>query len=104
MNAEKFISEPIKPVIETADTSQMAIGGPGLPREFLWDGRRVRIAAILRTWRETGKCTHGSGENYVRKHWFEVKTSAGIMKIYFERKARGKAGSPRWRIFSLRES
>ena len=28
---ERFISEAIKPVTETADTSRMAIGEPGLP-------------------------------------------------------------------------
>jgi len=29
---ERFISEPIKPLTETADTSRMALGEPGLPR------------------------------------------------------------------------
>ena len=68
----------------------MAIGEPGLPREFVWRGRTITVQAVLRTWRETGKCRHGSPEMYVRKHWYEVVTvSDGTMKLYFERQARG---------------
>jgi hypothetical protein len=52
----------------------MAIGEPGLPREFLWRKETIRITAVLRTWKDTGPCTHGSPEKYVRKHWYEVET------------------------------
>ena len=45
---ERFISEAIKPITETADTSRMAIGEPGLPREFVWRGRTVTVTAVLR--------------------------------------------------------
>ncbi len=79
---ERFISEPIKPLTETADTSRMAIGEPGLPQKFVWRGRTITITAVLRSWRETGKCRHGSPEMYVRKHGYEVATeSDGIMKL-----------------------
>lgn len=99
---EQLISEPIKPVIETSDTSRMATGEPGLPREFLWRGRTIRIAAVLRTWRETGKCRHGSPERYVRKHWYEAATeSDGTMKIYFDRQARKGRNDARWWLFSI---
>ena len=102
---ERFISEPIKPLTETSETSRMAIGEPGLHRKFVWRGRTISVKAVLRSWRETGKCRHGSPEMYVRKHWFEVATeSDGIMKLYFERQARrGKKGA-RWWLFSIRES
>jgi phosphoribosylglycinamide formyltransferase-1 len=59
--SERFVSEVIRPVVATCDTSRMAVGEPGLPREFVWRGRTIKIAAVLRTWRETGKCRHGSG-------------------------------------------
>jgi len=52
---ERFVSEAIIPVISTCDASRMAAGEPGLPRAFLWRGRTIEIAAVLRTWRETGK-------------------------------------------------
>ena len=103
--SERFISEPIKPLTETADTSRMAIGEPGLPEKFVWRGRMILITDVLRTWRKTGKCRHGSPEMYVRKHWYEVATeSDGVMKIYFERQARRGKGRARWWLFSLRES
>jgi phosphoribosylglycinamide formyltransferase-1 len=103
---ERFVSEPIKPVAETCDTDRMAIGEPGLPRQFEWRGRIVEIKAVLRTWRETGRCRHGSPELYVRKHWYEIETAAdGIMKIYFDRQARrGHKSAARWWLFSIRDT
>ena len=100
--AERFIGEDIHPVAATFDTARMAAGEPGLPREFLWRGRTVEIAAVLRTWHETGRCDHGSPEQYVRTHWYEVLTTANeTMKIYFERHPpRGRKGSRR-RLFSI---
>jgi hypothetical protein len=102
---ERFVGEAITPVVSTCDTTRMAEGEPGLPREFLWRGRTIAVGAVLRTWRETGKCRHGSPEIYVRKHWFEVvTTSDGTMKIYFERQPRRGHKSARWWLFSIRSS
>jgi hypothetical protein len=102
----RFIDEAITPVDESFDISRMAVGEPGLPHEFIWRGRTFEVASIIRTWRETGKCHHGSPEMYVRKHWYEVATTTGeTMKIYFERQPqRGKPKAPRWWLFSIRES
>ena len=103
--SERFVSESIQPVIATYDTARMAAGEPGLPREFAWRGRTIEVADVLRTWRETGKCHHGSPERYVRKHWYEVATASGeTMKIYFERQPRGGRRGERWWLFSIRES
>jgi hypothetical protein len=102
--SERFIGEAITPVGNTFDLSRMAVGEPGFPEEFLWQDRTIRVAALLRTWRETGKCSHGSPESYVRKHWFEVATTAdGIWKIYFDRQPRGGRKGARWWLFSIRE-
>ena len=103
---ERFVSEPIEPVVETCDTSRMAIGEPGLPRQFIWRGRIVEIAAVLKTWHQTGKCRHGSTDIYVRKHWYEVATVAdGTMKIYFDRQSRrGGKRTARWWLFSIQET
>ena len=73
---ERFISEAISPVAGTGDTARMAAGEPGLPREFVWCGRTISVTAVLRTWRETGRCHHGSPEMYVRKHWYKVATAS----------------------------
>lgn len=102
--SERFISEAIQPAGEILDVSRMANGEPGLPSRFLWGDRKIDVMAVLRTWRQTGRCDHGSPEMYVRKHWYEVVTSGNmIMKIYFDRQPRQGLKGPRWWLFSLRE-
>lgn len=99
--SEKFVSAPLRPVTATMDTSAMSIGGPGLPKEFVWRGQIIAVVSLLRSWRETGACRHGSGESYVRKHWFEVVTSShGKLKIYFERQTR-RSGQATWWLYSM---
>jgi len=101
---ERLVSEVLRPVVATSDTSRMAAGEPGLPREFMWRGRTIKITTVLRTWRESGKCRHGSPEMYVRKHWFEVATTANsTMKIYFDRQTRGARKNYRWWLFTICE-
>lgn len=106
MTRERFIDEAIVPVVATSETSHLAPGEPLLPREFLWGKKTIEVAAVLRTWRETGPCHHGSHEMYVRKHWYEIATTEGIMKIYFERQPRrGQTHKKeRWWLFSIRET
>jgi len=99
-----FVSDPIKPVVATANLNAMAAGMPGLPHEFVWRGEKLEIAAVLHTWRETGLCRHSRSESYVRKHWFEVETlSKRRARIYFERQARGGNRKQRWWLFSIEE-
>lgn len=104
--SERFISESIEPVLGTADTGRMSAGGPGLPSAFTWGARTIAVREVIRTWRDTAPCTHGSGERYTNKHWFEIRSDAGArMKIYFERKARSaKAARQRWWLFTIDES
>ncbi len=102
---ERFVDEPISPVVATFDPARMAIGEPGLPGEFLWRGRSFTVAALMRTWKETGRCRHGSPEMYVRKHWFEIlTTSNATMKIYFDRQPRRGLKGPRWWLLSIRDA
>ncbi|MBN1268411.1 MAG: cytoplasmic protein [Kiritimatiellae bacterium] len=101
---EEFISEPLEPDAATFDTARMASGEPGLPQSFTWRGRTIRIVEVRRSWKDTGPCHHGSGEKYLRKHWYEVATEAdGVLRIYFERQARGKRGTARWWLYSMSE-
>ena len=49
-----------------------------------------------------GACKHGSGESYVRKHWFEVETTTGRKAVlYFERQPRGRNKTARWWLYSI---
>jgi hypothetical protein len=100
--SEQFVSEAITPVGQTVNTRLMASGEPGLPGRFAWRGTEYTIAAVLRTWKQSGPCHHGSGERYLRKHWFEVLTTSGHrMTIYFERQARrGSSAKARWWLYT----
>jgi hypothetical protein len=100
VKTETFIGEAITPEDTSFCASPMAMGKPGLPRTFSWKGARFSVREVLEEWKEAGNCRHGSGERYVRKHWFRVRTTENLeMKIYFERQARSSGGS-RWRLYS----
>jgi phosphoribosylglycinamide formyltransferase-1 len=100
---ETFVGDAITPAESSFSASSMATGGPGLPSVFSWKGRRYSVLEVLEQWKETGDCRHGSGERYVRKHWFRIRTSEGLeMSIYFERQRRSSGGS-RWRLYSVRD-
>jgi hypothetical protein len=100
--SRRFISEPIVPDTTTFDTARMAAGEPGLPMRFSWRGRTFRVAKVLNSWRQTGECRHGSGERYVRKHWYEVLTDAGsTMTLYCDRQARSTSQrTRRWWLYT----
>lgn len=101
-SGESFVGEAIVPEGVTFSADAMARGEPGLPRAFQWNGRPLHVQEVLETWKETGACRHGSGERYVRKHWFRVRTHDGLeLRLYFERQARSPGGS-RWRLFTIK--
>jgi hypothetical protein len=99
---EAFIGEAIAPDDTSFSAPAMATGQPGLPRTFSWRGEKFSVLEVLEEWRECGNCRHGSGERYVRKHWFRIQTTENLeMRIYFERQGRS-SGGPRWRLYSIR--
>ena len=102
--SERFVSAVLRPDPGTVDTVRMSTGEPGLPRQFRWGQQTLEIARVLKTWRETGPCHHGSGERYVRKHWFAVRTTTGEeMQIYCDRQPRrGRNPKARWWLFTIR--
>ena len=106
----RFIGELLTPVLTgAADTGRMGHGEPALPGAFRWRGGSFTVAGVTRRWKEHGPCRHGSGEAYLRKHWFELITGDGrTATIYFERQpGRGGVRSgtsrlrSRWRLFSI---
>jgi hypothetical protein len=103
--AEEFVGEAIQPVVGAIDAARMSAGAPGLPRQFRWRSQTVEITRVLKTRRETGPCHHGSGERYVRKHWFQVLTGSGdTLTIYFERQPRARQNKSRWWLFTIDKS
>jgi Domain of unknown function (DUF6504) len=98
---ETFVGEAIIPEDTSFSVSTMATGKPGIPRRFSWRGRTFSILEVLEEWKGFGDCRHGSGERYVRKHWFRVRTTGDQeMSIYFERQRRSSGGS-RWRLYTV---
>ncbi|HUT36316.1 MAG TPA: DUF6504 family protein [Planctomycetota bacterium] len=100
--SKHFIGEAIEPIAEAMDTRRMAAGEPGLPMRFRWRGAEHEVAEVLQQWRETGPCKSGSNEQYVRKHWYRVRTMRGEeMKLYFERQPRSaRERKARWWLHS----
>ncbi len=100
---EEFVSEPIKPVAGTFDTTSMTRGEPGLPGRFIWRDKEYEVADVLEVWKELGPCKSGSPEKYLRKHWFRIRTGNGmIMTIYFERQPRAKKqNKTRWWLYTV---
>ncbi len=100
---EEFVSESIQPVPGTFDTGGMTAGAPGLPERFVWRGNEYTVAEVIDTWKDKSPCKHGSGEQYVRKHWFRIRTTGGEeMKLYFERQARSRRQrKARWWLYTI---
>ncbi len=98
---EEFVSESIQPQ-GGADTQRMARGEPGLPAEFGWRGDQYRVEGIIEVWKESGPCTHGGTERYLRKHWYRLVMGDGsTWTIYFDRQARSvRERKLRWWLYT----
>lgn len=100
---ETFVCEEIVPVPDSGLAATAARGEPAVPWRFAWRGAEYQITAILNAWKTTGSCSHGSGERYLRRHWYTVAVEpAAQMTLYFDRQARQK-GRPkaRWWLYSV---
>ena len=92
----QFVSEPLKPH-RSFNPSAMATGAPGLPAKFLWRKTDLVVAEILETGKEFGDCTHGSGERYVRRHSWRIRTTDDrVAHIYFQRSFGKSRPTARW--------
>jgi len=103
MPQEEFISEPITPDALTFDTAAMAAGVPGIPSGFTWRDRHFQIDAVISNWNESEGCTHGSGERYLRKHFWKIRAATGeTMTLYAVRKVkRGERPKQRWWLYTM---
>ncbi len=104
--AEEFVSERLMPVAGTAETAGMSRGEPGLPGRFTWRGDEYAVVGVLRKWKTSGPCDHGSGERYLRRHWYEIRTYPPlVMTVYCQRQAPSvKRRKARWWVYSIRRN
>ena len=99
-----FISEPLTPDA-SFDPLGMSRGEPGLPAKFRWRERELIVAEVLETSRAYGDCQHGSGERYLRRHGFRIRTTDGlVLRIYFQRTLGRSRLSTRWWLHSIEAS
>ena len=100
---DEFVGEAMVPVAGTADAAAMARGEPGLPRLFTWRGRQYRLAGVIRKWKSSGPCRSGSGEMYVRRHWYKILADPpAIMTVYCDRQAKDRSRpKARWWVFTV---
>ncbi len=96
---KRFISEALKPVVESFDSAAMEHGEPGLPSAFTWREETLAIKSVVKVWRSMKE---DRGDKYLARHWYEIEISDGRrFTIYFDRHA--KVGKPRWWLYSLEE-
>ncbi len=115
---DEFISEAIRPVRGRGVAAGTPAGEPVLPGVFLWRGEEYRLLGVLKKWKTSGPCTHGSGERYLRRHYYEVLAAPasavedapepgvpeGAMKmtLYCDRRPRGGAAArKRWFVYTI---
>lgn len=96
------MSEEIVPEAETGNPWAMALGQPGLPARFTWRGRQYTVLEVIHSWKGSSPEGGRPGtEKYVRRHWYEIKTSSGeIMVIYCQRQGR-RGSKSRWWLYKL---
>jgi len=62
------------------------------------------VAEVLEQWKDHGNCKHGSGERYVRKHIYAVRTTDGtLFRLYFQRTFGKARQTARWWVHSVEE-
>ena len=101
---EKLVSEAIRPVFAGGGAdSPMVLGEPVIPESFQWRGQTYPVLRVLASGRGLGPCTHGSGEMYVRRHWYRFESTDGmVLRVYFERRPRsGAKSAKRWWLYSV---
>jgi hypothetical protein len=108
---ETLVSEPLTPVPGALLTEPMTRGEPALPTRFTWRGRELVLTEVLETEKGYGPCP--SGERYLRRHRYRVRTEDGaVLTLYFERtggsrppsRAAGRRGGPRWWLQTIVEA
>ena len=103
MPKEGFVGEQLKPDGSTFNAFALIGGAPAMPKRFRWRERDFEVAEVLEQWKELGPAREGGSSQYLRKHWFRIRTTTNDeMKIYFERTARStRQRKTRWWLYSM---
>ena len=102
-SAGEFISERLQPAGDTF-ARPPAIGEPALPLRFAWRKQTFEVAEVLARRKEyDADRTHGSGERYLRRHWFELRLTDGSRwSVYFQRQPGSRRSArSRWWLYQV---
>ena len=92
----RFVSRPIAPAGDGFITEASG-SEPPVPSAFVWQGRTLEIRAVLRSWRST---KGDRGDNYLKRHWFELETHDGArIEVYYDRESR--RGAAPWWLYTI---
>lgn len=99
----EFIGEELTPLAGTGDVGMMSRGEPGMPRRFLWRGVQFELVGVIDAWKTQGPCRHGSGEMYLRRHWYKVQVRPHqVMTVYCDRQAKDRRKpKSRWWVYTV---
>jgi hypothetical protein len=102
----EFVGEELSPEPGTADAAAMSRREPGLPARFTWRQTAYRVAGIISQWKTHGPCRNGSGETYLRRHWYKVLTDPpAIMTVYCDRQAKNpRRPRARWWVYTIEQA
>ena len=104
---ERLVSEAIEPIRDEAtEQAPAAAGDPIPPGRFRWREREVAVAAVLEKWKGFSPRAANVRGQYVRRHWYRVRTADGeVMTIYLVRTAANASRHrPGWWLYSVEES
>jgi len=99
---EEFVGEELTPEAGSGDAAMASHGEPGLPRRFQWRGRSYEVVGVIDKWKTQGPCRHGSGEMYLRRHWYRIQVSPhAVLTVYCDRQAKDRRKpKSRWWVYS----
>jgi phosphoribosylglycinamide formyltransferase-1 len=101
----EFVCEELIPVTGSGDAAMMSHGEPGLPGRFTWRGVAYEVVGVIETWKTQGPCRHGSGEMYLRRHWYRIQVRPHrIMTVYCDRQAKNRRKpKSRWWVYTVEQ-
>lgn len=99
----EFICEELTPAPGTGDAAMASHGEPGLPHRFTWRGEEYQVIGVIEMWKTHGPCRHGSGEMYLRRHWYKIQVQPrAVMTVYCDRQAKNRRKSKsRWFVYTV---
>jgi phosphoribosylglycinamide formyltransferase-1 len=106
----EFVGEELRPVRGSGDAAGASRGEPGVPHRFVWRDQEHEMVGVIESWKTSSPCRHGSGEMYLRRHWYRIQArpvatqarGRTVMTIYCDRQSRSRRRpTSRWWVYTV---